>query len=153
MNDINELVIQNTADISGLKVDVNSMKTKIDDLSTMKDAVIRLTTLQEKQAERDAKFDSIYEEQIKINVETKIVLKNINENLVTMNVELKETNTQVISLKNDVANLKDKKEEKLEDKKINTQIKLGKINSKSVLIASIITSGLALIGTILILIL
>jgi vacuolar-type H+-ATPase subunit D/Vma8 len=99
---LNSLQQKHIEEISMLRVDVDNMREKVEDLSLMKDAVIELKVLQENIIKRNEKFDEVFEKQLQSNIEVTMTLKGINENLNSLNTELKETNQRVGNLENKV---------------------------------------------------
>lgn len=77
---------------------LKTVENKVDDISDIKENLKILTVLQQKQEERDLKFDKNYEEQIKTNAEITSALKGVNASLEKLNNEIKETNCKVTSL-------------------------------------------------------
>jgi septal ring factor EnvC (AmiA/AmiB activator) len=77
---------------------LKTVENKVDDISDIKENLKILTVLQQKQEERDLKFDKNYEEQIKTNAEITSALKCVNASLENLNNEIKETNCKVTSL-------------------------------------------------------
>lgn len=77
---------------------LKTVENKVDDISDIKENLKILTVLQQKQEERDLKFDKNYEEQIKTNAEITSALKGVNASLENLNNEIKETNCKVTSL-------------------------------------------------------
>jgi hypothetical protein len=144
---MNEFEIKMTERMTKVETDITNIKEKVDDMSSMKDAVLRLVTLQEGQKERDAKIDSMQEDQIKINTEVHLTLKNINTNLNLLNTEVGELKNQFTTQK--IESLKEQIQEQVEDKKENIQIKVSKISSRAIIWGSLIASGLALFGVVL----
>ena len=73
----NEILIDHTKQIAELKTDVDNLKDRVNDLSDIKEAVIKLTVLQEKQTEFSEEF---------------------SQTLKTMNVKIDNTNNKVDKL-------------------------------------------------------
>lgn len=103
--------------LTKLETKLDIAEVKIHDMHSLRDAIIRLVAIQESQEERNKgqeernkKFDAIYEEQIKTNVQVNATLGCINTNLNLMNEEMKCTSNKADAL-----------EEKLDEKLINTQ--------------------------------
>lgn len=91
--------------LTKLETKLDIAEGKIHDMHSLRDAIVRLVTIQENQEERNKgqeernkKFDAIYEEQIKINSQVNSTLECINVNLNLMNDEMKCTSQKVSDL-------------------------------------------------------
>lgn len=81
----NDLQKEHIGALATLNTKVNHLENRIDDLSSMKDAVIELKVLQEKADKRNEKFDEIIEKYVQSNTDVAITLKGIDDNLKTLN--------------------------------------------------------------------
>lgn len=69
---------------------IDNIENRIDDLSSLKDAVLRLVVVQELAEIRNKKLDESYAKQIEINTKVNSTLENINSNLNSLNIDVKE---------------------------------------------------------------
>lgn len=90
----NDIVLEHTKNIATLKADVSNLKDRMEDMSEIRNAVVKLTVLQEEQA----KFSSDVSETLKV----------MNENLNILNTEAKDTNKRVGKLEIKVDEIDDR---------------------------------------------
>lgn len=90
----NNIVLEHTTKIAKLETDVDNIKNRLDNISDIRDAVIKLTVLQE--------------EQIKFSSE-------VSETLKVMNSEIKETKKEVKNTNDKVEDLEIKFEDKINE--------------------------------------
>jgi SMC interacting uncharacterized protein involved in chromosome segregation len=93
--DIEQIVNDHEGKIGSLCSEVDNLKDKIEDLTSLKDAVIRLVVLEEKQDARNDKFDVIFEEQVKNNVKVSMTLDRIDTNLDKLNKRIEKVETKI----------------------------------------------------------
>jgi predicted nuclease with TOPRIM domain len=90
----NEIILDHTKQIAELKTDMKGVKSRLEDLSDIKEAVIKLTVLQEKQTEFS---------------------QEVSETLKVMNAEITETKNEVKNTNDKVNGLENKFEEKIHE--------------------------------------
>jgi len=83
----NEIILEHTKDIATLKSEVSELQDKVSDMSDIKQAIMKLTILQEEQS----KFSG-----------------EVSETLKEMKLEIRETKTEVKSTNNKVNDLENK---------------------------------------------
>jgi predicted nuclease with TOPRIM domain len=88
----NEIIIEHTKQLATLRSEVDELQDKVDDMSQIKEAIIKLTILQEEQN----KFSG-----------------EVSETLKEMNIEIKETKTEVKNTNDKVNKLENKFEKKI----------------------------------------
>jgi DNA repair exonuclease SbcCD ATPase subunit len=88
----NEIIIEHTKQLATLRSEVNELQDKVSDMSQIKEAIIKLTILQEEQN----KFSG-----------------EVSETLKEMNIEIKETKTEVKNTNDKVNKLESKFEKKI----------------------------------------
>ena len=86
--------LDHTKQLATLRSDVDNLENRVDDLSDIKNAIVRLTVLQE--------------EQIKLNKEVSNTLKEMNEEIKTTRDEVKEIKVEVQDTKVEVKNTTNK---------------------------------------------
>lgn len=89
-------------EIATLRAEMEQVKSFVSDISSMKELLAKQIALQEKYDARNEKIDTIIEQQIATNTKTEQTLKLINDNLSSMNTEMKETKTRVANLETSV---------------------------------------------------
>jgi predicted nuclease with TOPRIM domain len=89
-----DVILEHTKNIATLKADVNNLRDRMEDMSEIRNAVVKLTVLQEEQA--------------KFSADVSETLKGINENLNILNTETKDTNQRVSSLEMKVEKIDEK---------------------------------------------
>jgi septal ring factor EnvC (AmiA/AmiB activator) len=82
----NDLIIEHGEKIAKLETDVDNVKKQLNDWSDIKEAVVELKVLQQEQVKSNKKFEKLYEETTKSNMEITSTLKGINENLNSLNI-------------------------------------------------------------------
>lgn len=90
----NEVIMEQGMKIAALRTDVDNLKDRMDDMSEIRNAVVKLTVIQE--------------EQIRFSSEVSETLKGINKNLDILNTETKDTNQRVSSLEEKVEKIDEK---------------------------------------------
>jgi septal ring factor EnvC (AmiA/AmiB activator) len=83
----NDIVIEHGNKIAKLETDVQNVKNQLNDWSDIKNAVVELKVLQQEQVKSNKKFEKLYEETTKSNMEITSTLKGINENLNSLNTK------------------------------------------------------------------
>jgi predicted nuclease with TOPRIM domain len=81
----NDIIIEHGEKIAELKTDMDNIKKQLNDWSDIKEAVVELKVLQQEQVKSNKKFEKLYEETTKSNMEITSTLKGINENLNSLN--------------------------------------------------------------------
>ena len=96
--------------VAVLETRVENVEKKVENISSINEAIVRLATIQERQEERSKKLDEAYINQMQINAEVNVTLKNINENLENMNSEIRSAKKQIgdLETKVDIVNEKSK---------------------------------------------
>jgi chromosome segregation ATPase len=104
----NEMCVEHTKDIATLKEKVDSLENKVDDCSTIKDALIELKMVTKEQANYNKKFNEMYEKSLISNIEFSNTLKSINENLNSLNNEVKEAKGEIKGTNERIDDLEEK---------------------------------------------
>jgi len=99
---VEETVFKHEGEIATLKSDVSTLKTQVEDLTSVRDAVIKLTTIEEKQDKRNEKIDEMFNRQIEVNAEVSGTLKGIDKNLNYLNTKVDTLEGKVESSNNRV---------------------------------------------------
>lgn len=94
--------------IATLENDIDNIYHKIGDLSDIKEAVVELKILQQEQVKNNKRFEKLYEETMKSNLEITSTLKGINENLNSLNVEIKGANERIDGIENKINEIDNK---------------------------------------------
>jgi predicted nuclease with TOPRIM domain len=94
--------------IATLENDVDTIYRKINDLSDIKDAVVELKVLQQEQVKSNKKFEKLYEETMKQNLEITSTLKIINENLNSLNKQVNSANERIDGIEEKIEQIDEK---------------------------------------------
>ena len=79
---------------------ITTLETKVGNVDSIKEAVIRLTAIQEMQEKRNEKFEESYMRQIEINAKVSTSLDNLNDNLSKMNNRMERYEDDVHNIDN-----------------------------------------------------
>jgi uncharacterized protein Yka (UPF0111/DUF47 family) len=109
MNDCpNAMQQEHIKAIATLENDVDTIYRKINDLSDIKDAVVELKVLQQEQVKSNKKFEKLYEETMKQNLEITSTLKTINENLNSLNKQVNSANERIDGIEEKIEQIDEK---------------------------------------------
>ena len=94
--------------IATLENKVDTLEHRVDTMAVMKDTLIELKALSKEQTTYNKKFNEMYEKSIVSNTEFSLTLKNINENLNSLNTQMKGTNERIDEVEVKIDNIDDK---------------------------------------------
>lgn len=94
--------------IATLENDIDNIYHKINDLSDIKEAVVELKILQQEQVKSNKKFEKLYEETMKQNLEVSTTLKTINENLNSLNRQVNSANERINNIEEKIEKIDEK---------------------------------------------
>jgi predicted nuclease with TOPRIM domain len=94
--------------IATLENDIDNIYHKINDLSDIKEAVVELKVLQQEQVKSNKKFEKLYEETMKQNLEISTTLKTINENLNSLNKQVNSANERIDGIEEKIEQIDEK---------------------------------------------
>jgi len=108
-------------EISGLKVRVDNLEDRVDDLDGIKEAITRLVVLQEEREKADIQRDKELKKQSEALVSLQNTLIKINNNLDALNSEVKTANDKITRTNERVEKLEEKFYQAEEKNKVDTR--------------------------------
>ncbi len=92
---IEKTIINHDRRITTVETEVKNVKDDVCNMVDMKENLAKLTLLSQQQEVRNKKLDDLYDKFVKCNAEFSATLKSINNSLISMSYEMKDTNEEI----------------------------------------------------------